>query len=373
MSKRDYYEVLGVSQNASQDEIKKAYRKKAREFHPDVNQAKDAEDKFKEVQEAYDVLSDTQKKAQYDRFGHQANTGGMGSGGFEGFGDFDFGDIFSSFFGGRPGGGARQANAPRKGQDIHKRMKVSFHDAVFGAEKKIKTQVYEECATCHGSGAHSKSDITTCSQCGGSGQVIQESQSIFGRTRTQTTCPKCSGTGKTIKKACRTCGGDGVVSKEKVVSVKIPKGIDTNNQLRMQGYGHKGVNGGPAGDLYIVFEVAQDGPFERHGDDLIIEMPLTVSQAALGDSIQVPTPYGDVKLKVPAGTQSEKTFRLKGKGMPNLRSKGTATGDLHIIAKVKIPTKLSKEQEKLFEQLQKTKLNASDASAWDKFKSIFKA
>ncbi len=372
MSKRDYYEVLGVSQEASQDEIKKAYRKKAREFHPDVNKSEGAEDQFKEVQEAYDVLSDSQKKAQYDRFGHQANQGGGGAG-FEGFGDFDFGDIFSSFFGGRPGAGARQANAPRKGQDIHKRMKVSFKDAVFGAEKKIKTNVYEECTTCHGSGAHSKSDITTCNECGGSGQVIREAQSIFGRTRTQATCPKCGGSGKTIKKSCKTCGGDGVVSKEKVVSVKIPKGIDTNNQLRMQGYGHKGVNGGPAGDLYIVFEVEAGGLFERHGDDLIIEMPLTVSQAALGDSVLVPTPYGDVKLKIPAGTQSEKTFRLKGKGMPNLRAKGSVTGDLHIITKIKIPTKLSKEQSKLFEQLSETKLNASDASAWDRFKSIFKA
>lgn len=369
MSKRDYYEVLGVSQSASQDEIKKAYRKKAREFHPDVNTAAGAEDKFKEVQEAYDVLSDAQKKGQYDRFGHQANTGG--GGGFEGFGDFDFGDIFSSFFGGNQGG-RTASNAPRKGQDIHKRMKVSFSEAVFGAEKKIKTEVYEECTTCHGSGAHSKSDIETCSECRGSGHVIRETQSIFGRQRTQTTCPKCQGQGKTIKKVCHTCRGDGVVAKEKVVSVKIPKGIDTNNQLRMQGFGHKGVNGGPSGDLYIVFEVIDDGRYERHGDDLLIEMPLTVTQATLGDDILVPTPYGDVKLKVPAGTQSEKTFRLKGKGMPNLRSKST-TGDLHIVTKVIIPTKLSKDQTKLFEQLAKTELHKNDHSAWDKFKSVFKS
>ena len=369
MSKRDYYDVLGVSQSASSDEIKKAYRKKAREFHPDVNKAQGAEDKFKEVQEAYDVLSDGNKKAQYDRFGHQMNQGGMGgAGGFEGF---DFGDIFSSFFGGGQTQNQARSNAPRKGQDIHKRMRVNFNDAVTGAEKKIKTQVYEECTTCHGSGAHSKSDIETCSECRGSGSVIREQQSIFGRTRTQTTCPKCGGKGKTIRKKCQTCSGDGVVSKEKVVSVKIPAGIDTNNQLRMQGYGHKGVNGGPSGDLYIVFEVIEDERFERHGDDLVLEMPLTIPQAVLGDDIEIPTPYGPVKLKVPSGTGSEKTFRIKGKGMPNLRTK--QKGDLHIVAKVIIPSKLTKEQEKLFKQLSKTNLESNDSSVWERFKSVFKS
>ena len=370
MSKRDYYEVLGTHQSASADEIKKAYRKKARETHPDVNKAPDAEAKFKEVQEAYDILSDQQKRSTYDRFGHEAANqgGGFGGGGFEGF---DFGDIFSSFFGGqgRSDAGAR-ANAPRKGQDIHKRMQVKFSDAVTGAEKKIKTQVYEECTTCHGSGAHSKSDIDTCSQCRGSGSVIAEQQTIFGRTRTQTTCPKCQGRGKTIKKRCGSCGGDGVVSNEKVVNVKIPAGIDTNQQLRMQGFGHKGINGGPAGDLYIVFEVEHDARFERSGDDLIMEMPLSITQATLGAEIEVPTPYGPVKLKVPAGTQSEKSFRLKGKGMPNVR--GRTTGDLHVISKVVIPTKLSSEQEKLFKKLADTNLEKNDASKWDRFKSVFK-
>jgi len=371
MSKRDYYEVLGLAQGASAEEIKKAYRKKARETHPDVNKGSDAEEKFKEIQEAYDILSDPQKRSTYDRFGHDAaNQGGFGGGG-AGFEGFDFGDIFSSFFGGgaRENAGAR-ANAPRKGQDIHKRMRVKFTEAVTGGEKKIKTQVYEECSTCHGSGAHSKTDVETCSTCRGSGAVIQEQQTIFGRTRTQTTCPKCQGRGKTIRKKCQSCQGDGVVSNEKIVNVKIPAGIDSNQQLRMQGFGHKGVNGGPSGDLYIVFEVESDDRFERSGDDLIMEMPLSVTQATLGADIEIPTPYGPVNLKIPAGTQADKTFRLKGKGMPNVR--GRTVGDLHVISKIIIPTKLTKDQEKLFEKLSDTHLEKNDSSKWDRFKSVFK-
>lgn len=367
MSKRDYYEVLGIDKNASAQDIKNAYRKLARKFHPDVNKEADAESKFKEVQEAYEVLSDQGKRSQYDRFGHQASQAGFG--GAEGFGggfDFDINDIFSSFFG---GGGRNQranANAPRKGQDIHKRMKVTFDEAVHGGKKNIRTMVYEECSSCHGSGAFSKNDIHTCSKCGGSGSVIMEQQTLFGRTRTQTTCPQCNGSGKTITKKCDTCAGEGVTGKEKTVSVNIPEGVDNNNQLRMPGFGHKGINGGPAGDLYIVFEVEDDSLYERHGDDLVIEIPITFAQAALGDEIIVPTPYGDVKLKIPAGTQSHKTFRLKGKGMPNLRSK--RKGDEHVIIKVITPTKLNKKQTQLLEQLSKTDLT-NDESIWDKIKS----
>jgi len=370
-NKRDYYEVLGVDKSAGDADIKKAYRRLARKYHPDVNKEADAETKFKEVQEAYEVLSDSQKRAQYDRFGHQTGQQG-GFGGFEGggFEGFDFNDIFSSFFG---GGGQRaqsRANQPRKGQDIHKRMKVSFDEAVKGGKKNIRTTVYEECTSCHGSGAHSKDDIKTCSQCGGSGTVTMEQQTMFGRTRTQTTCPKCSGSGKEIKKKCETCHGEGVVGKEKTVSVNIPEGIDTNNQLRMPGFGHKGVNGGPNGDLYIVFEVEDDPKYERHGDDLVMDMPITITQATLGDDITIPTPYGKVKLKIPAGTQSQKTFRIRGKGMPNLRSK--RKGDLHVVVRVITPTKLSKEQEKLFKKLADTNLEKNDESMWDKFKNVFK-
>ncbi|MFH5880832.1 MAG: molecular chaperone DnaJ [Candidatus Izemoplasmataceae bacterium] len=368
MSKRDYYEVLGIDKNASDAEIKSAYRKLARKYHPDVSKEDNAEAQFKEVQEAYEVLSDSNKRAQYDRFGHQASQAGFGGEGFGGF-DFDINDIFSSFFGGGAQRRGQATNAPRKGQDIHKRMKVSFSEAVHGGKKNIRTMVYEECSSCHGSGAHSKNDIHTCSKCGGSGSVIMEQQTLFGRTRTQTTCPSCNGSGKTISKKCESCAGDGVVGKEKTVSVNVPEGVDNNNQLRMPGFGHKGVNGGPAGDLYIVFEVEEDPLYERHGDDLVVEMPITFTQAALGDEIIVPTPYGDVKLKVPAGTQSHKTFRLKGKGMPNLRSK--RKGDEHVIIKVITPTKLSKKQQQLFEQLSKTDLT-QDENVWDKIKSKIK-
>ncbi len=371
MSKKDYYEVLGVSKDASQPDIKAAYRKLARKYHPDVSKEEDAETKFKEVREAYEVLSDSQKRAQYDRFGHSANQQGQGFGDFGsggGFGDFDFEDIFSSFFGGGRSRGQR-ANQPRKGQDIQKRMRVTFEEAVHGAKKKIRTTVYEECSSCHGSGAHSKDDIETCAKCQGTGAVTMEQQTMFGRTRTQTACPDCGGTGKTIKKTCGECGGEGIVGKEKTVAVNVPQGVDNNNQLRMPGFGHKGVNGGPPGDLYIVFEVAEDDVFERHGDDLVVEVPITVSQAALGDQIIVPTPYGNVKLKIPAGTQSHKTFRVKAKGMTNLRSK--RKGDLHAVIKVMIPSKLSKKQQDLFEQLSKTNLE-NEETIWDKVKNKFK-
>ncbi len=372
MSKRDYYEVLGVSKDASQADIKAAYRKLARKYHPDVSKEEDAETKFKEVREAYEVLSDTQKRTQYDRFGHSANQQGQGFGDFGGgggFGDFDFEDIFSSFFGGGRSRSAR-SNQPRKGQDIQKRMRVTFDEAVHGVKKKIRTTVYEECSSCHGSGAHSKDDVETCAKCQGSGAVTMEQQTMFGRTRTQTACPDCGGTGKTIKKKCAECGGEGIVGKEKTISVTVPQGVDTNNQLRMPGFGHKGVNGGPPGDLYIVFEVEEDDVFERHNDDLVVEVPITVAQAALGDQIIVPTPYGNVKLKIPAGTQSHKTFRVKGKGMTNLRSK--RKGDLHAVIKVMIPSKLSKKQQQLFEQLSKTDLQ-NEESIWDKVKNKFKA
>lgn len=369
MSKRDYYEVLGVNKNAEQADIKKAYRQLAKKYHPDVSTEKDAETKFKEVQEAYDVLSDSQKRSQYDRFGHEAANG---QGGFGGFGgntggfDFDINDIFSSFFGGAGGGGRSQANRPRKGQDIQKKMPITFKESIFGGKKKVRVTVHEECHTCHGSGAYSKNDIKSCSQCHGSGRVTVEQQSLFGRTRTQTTCPKCHGTGKEITKKCPTCNGEGIESKNKDIEVTIPEGIDTGQQIRLEGYGNKGYQGGPPGDLYILFEVKRHDLFERHGDDIVIEVPITFSQAALGDSIQVPTPYGDVKLKVPSGTQSGTTFRLRSKGAPNVRTKNK--GDEHVVIKVVTPSKIDKQQTKLFEQLAKTDLT-KNSTIWDKFKA----
>lgn len=367
MDKRDYYDVLGIKKDAADADIKGAYRKLAKKYHPDVSTEENAEAKFKEVQEAYEVLSDSTKRGQYDRFGHQANNGqGFNTSGFGGF-DFDINDIFSNFFGG--GGQSRNSNRPRKGSDLQKRMNVSFEEAIFGAKKKIKVTAHEECTTCHGTGAHSKKDVKTCSQCHGKGTVIVEQQSLFGRTRSQATCPSCGGSGKEITKKCNTCHGEKVISHNKEIEITVPEGIDTGQQIRLEGYGSKGNNGGPSGDLYLLFEVKKDPLYERHGDDLVIEVPITFVQAAIGDSIKVPTPYGDVKLKVPAGTQSKTTFRLRGKGAPNVRSK--RKGDEHVIIDVVTPNKLSKQQVKLFEQLGKTDLT-EDSSIWKRFKSARK-
>ena len=357
----------------AKEDIKKAYRKLAKKYHPDVSTEKDAEKKFKEVQEAYDVLSDSQKKAQYDQFGHQAPGGGFGQGGFSssGFGDFDFSDIFSSFFG---GGASRsrgtRRNAPRKGSDIRKVMTIEFEEAVFGKKEKIKVPIYDECHVCHGKGAKSKSDIKTCSRCNGNGTVIMEEQTIFGRTRTQATCPTCGGTGKEIKNKCPNCNGEGVERVTKTVEVKVPSGIDNNQHIRLPGYGNKGQNGGPNGDLYILIKVKPSDKYVRQGDDLIITHPITFSQAALGDEIKVPTVYGDVMLKIPSGTQSESKFRLRGKGMTNVRTK--QKGDQHVIVTVVTPKKLSSEQKRLFEELSKIEDDPDENKGfWQKFKSNF--
>ncbi len=365
--KRDYYDVLGIDKNADDASIKKAYRTKAKKYHPDVSTEDNAEAKFKEVQEAYEVLSDSQKRSQYDRFGHQANNGqGFNTSGFGGF-DFDINDIFSSFFGG--GGQQRTSTRRRKGQDIQRRMNISFEEAIFGAKKKIRVTAHEECHTCHGTGAHSKNDVKTCTRCHGKGTVIVEQQSIFGRTRTQTTCPQCGGEGKEITKKCNTCNGEGIETHNKEIEITIPAGIDNGQQIRLERYGNKGFNGGPSGDLYILFEVKAHALYERHGDDLVIEIPITFAQAALGDTVKVPTPHGDVKLKIPAGTQSKTTFRLRGKGAPNIRTK--RYGDEHVIIDVITPTKLNKQQQKLFEQLSSTDLT-KDSTVFDKFKKALR-
>jgi len=364
MSKRDYYEVLGIPKNADDATIKSAYRKLAKKYHPDVSQEDNAEAKFKEVQEAYEVLSDGSKRQQYDTFGHQANDGqGFTSSGF----DFDINDIFSSFFGG--GASRTSQSRARKGQDLQRRMNVSFEEAIFGAKKKIKVTAHDECTSCHGTGAYSKGDIKTCSKCHGSGSVTVEQQSIFGRTRTQQSCPNCNGTGKEITRKCGVCHGEGTISREKEIEVTVPKGIDSGQQIRLEGYGRKGVNGGPAGDLYILFEVKANPLYDRHGDDLVLELPITFVQAALGDSVKVPTPHGDVKLKVPPGTQSTTTFRLRGKGAPNVRSK--RLGDLHVVITVVTPESLSRQQMKLFEQLGKTDLT-KQSNIWTKYKKAVK-
>ena len=346
MSKRDYYEVLGINKGATQDEIKKAYRKLSKKFHPDINKEPDADEKFKEVKEAYEVLSDEQKRAHYDQFGHTDPNQGFGGGGdFGGFGGFE--DIFSTFFGGG-GGRRRDPNAPRQGADLQYTMSLKFEDAVFGKETEIEIPREENCDTCNGTGAKKGTQPETCSHCQGTGQLNTEQNTPFGRIVNRRVCHYCNGTGKEIKHKCSTCGGAGRVNKRRKISVKIPAGIDDGQQLRVSGQGEPGINGGPAGDLYVVFHIQSHEFFERDGDDVYCEVPVTFVQAALGDDIEVPTLHGKVKLKVPAGTQTGTKFRLRGKGIPNVRGRGI--GDQHIIVKVITPTKLTEKQKQLLRE-----------------------
>jgi molecular chaperone DnaJ len=369
MSKRDYYEVLGVSKSASKDEIKKAYRRLAKKYHPDVSTEADATEKFKEVQEAYDVLSDDTKRAQYDQFGHAGPNQGFGGGGFGGadFGGFGFEDIFSTFFGG--GSRRRDPNAPRQGADLQYSMTLDFEEAIFGKETDIEIPTEEACDTCHGSGAKPGTSKETCSHCKGSGQISVEQNTPFGRIVNRRTCQHCGGTGQVIKEKCTTCHGTGKVRKRKKIHVKIPAGIDDGQQIRVAGQGEPGVNGGPSGDLYIVFRVRAHEFFERQGDDIICEMPLTFVQAALGDEVEVPTVHGKVKLKIPAGTQTGTEFRLKGKGAPNVR--GYGQGDQYVIARVVTPTKLSARQKELLKELADEDLHKGD-NLFAKLKRAFK-
>ncbi|GIN60405.1 chaperone protein DnaJ [Robertmurraya siralis] len=347
MSKRDYYEVLGVSKSASKDEIKKAYRKLSKKYHPDINKEADADEKFKEVKEAYEVLSDDAKRSQYDQFGHTDPNQGFGGGGFGGGGFGGFEDIFETFFG---GGGSRRRdpNAPRQGADLQYTMTLSFEEAVFGKETDIEIPREETCDTCHGSGAKPGTKPETCKHCNGSGQLNVEQNTPFGRIVNRRVCHHCSGTGKEIKHKCSTCGGTGKVKKRRKIHVKIPAGIDDGQQLRVSGQGEPGINGGPAGDLYVVFHVRSHEFFERDEDDIYCEMPITFVQAALGDEIEVPTLHGKVKLKVPAGTQTGTKFRLRGKGVPNVR--GYGVGDQHVIMRIVTPTKLTEKQKQLLQE-----------------------
>lgn len=371
MSKRDYYEVLGVGKNASKDEIKKAYRKLSKKYHPDINKEPGADEKFKEAKEAYENLSDDQKRAQYDQFGHtDPNQGAGGFGGdFGGFGGFD--DIFSSIFGG--GARRRDPNAPRQGADLQYTMTLSFEDAVFGKDTTIEIPREETCDTCKGSGARPGTKPETCSHCGGAGQLNVEQNTPFGKIVNRRVCQYCSGTGKQIKHKCSTCGGSGRVNKRKTIKVNIPAGVDDGQQMRVSGQGEPGVNGGPPGDLFVVFHVRAHEFFERDGDDIYCEMPLTFAQAALGDEIEVPTLHGKVKLKVPAGTQTGTKFRLKGKGVANVR--GYGQGDQHIVVRVVTPTNLTENQKDIIREFAEVTGNRPDEhemSFFDKVKRAFK-
>ena len=367
-NKRDYYEVLGVSKTATDDEIKKAYRSLAKKYHPDICKEPDAEEKFKEVNEAYETLSDPQKRQMYDQYGFdgpQANFGGAGAGGFGGF--EDLGDIFANFF----GGGARQRSrgGVRRGDDIERLMDLQFEEAVLGCKKTINIDISEPCTACGGSGAYSKSDIQTCSKCQGSGYVTVEQRTIFGVTRSRTVCPKCGGRGQEIKKKCEKCNGKGSITKNKDIEVTIPAGVDTGLQIRLQGKGGAGDLGGEPGDLYIRFRVKPHKIFKRDGDTIILEAPVSIFDAVLGTNLAIPTIYGDVSLKIPAGTQSGTKFRLRGKGTQNPRTK--RTGDQIVIVNLVTPTNITPEEKKLYEKLQEIE-NKEKKSPWEKFKSLFK-
>ena len=371
--KRDYYEVLGVSKTATEEEIKKAYRSLAKKYHPDLNpDNKEAEEKFKEVNEAYETLSDPTKRSQYDQFGHagpQQFGGGAYGGGFDGFGGIN--DIFEAFFGGgaRRGGSASSSTRPRQGDDIEQTVTIDFMESINGCKREIKVNVEEECSSCGGTGAFSKKDINVCGRCHGRGSVIVEQNSLFGRIQTQTTCPKCGGKGQEITRKCDSCGGKGRVRKAKDITITIPAGVADGMSMRIEGKGYAGYNGGPNGDLYIHVRVKKHEDFVREGDDIYLEIPISVTQAVLGDNIEVPTVYGNVSLKIPAGTQPNTKFRLKGKGAKNVRSR--INGDQYVTVKVEIPTSLSSEEKSIFEQLRKTEGNKGE-SAWEKFKKKFK-
>ncbi len=366
MSKKDYYEVLGLTKGASDDEIKKSYRKMAKKYHPDVNKEPGAEDKFKEVNEAYEVLSDPQKKATYDQFGHAGMEGaGFNQGGFGGFEDFS--DIFGSFFGGGFGGGrTRQSNGPRKGNDRFMQMRIDFMDAVFGKEEEITIDVDEQCTACGGTGAYSKSDIHTCSTCGGSGKVTSQQRTPFGVFQSQSVCPDCGGSGKTVAKKCDKCHGRGYEHKRVKLNIKIPAGIQSGQQVRVPNKGERGINGGSNGDLYIEILVTRHKTFVRDGNDIRITVPISALDATLGCKLEVPTVYGDVDLTIPAGTQHGQQFRLRGKGVKTQRG---AQGDQFVEVVIEIPTKITREEKELYETIRNKKAHESP---FEKFKRAFK-
>ena len=382
MAKRDYYDVLGVNKSASDAEIKSAFRKLAKKYHPDLNKEADAAEKFKEVQEAYDVLSDESKRKTYDQFGHAAfdqgaagenpygNYGGYGGfSGFDtsgfGFDDIDLGDILNAAFGGGFGGRKKNSNKPQKGEDVLYRMKISFKDAVFGSKKDITLDLTEECETCDGKGGFKEK---TCHVCNGTGKISRQQNSLFGSFMTQTTCSDCRGTGKTFERTCTDCKGTGYVTARKTITVTVPAGVDTGTQIRIKGKGEAGVNGGPNGDIFVEFIVAEDELFEREGNDLYLTLPITVTDAVLGAEKDVPILDGKIKLTIPSGSQNGDKLRIKGKGVPFLNS--SKVGDLYIILNVIIPTKIDRKQRKIFEDLRDTELENNDI--FKKYKKYFR-
>ncbi len=376
-NKRDYYEVLGVQKNAGEDEIKKAYRSLAKKYHPDMNPGdKDAEMKFKEVNEAYAVLSDSEKRSKYDRFGHAAFDpsagGGSGFGGFGGFGgaDFDFGDIFSSFFGGGGGSGRSRQNMPIDGDDIGARVTISFNEAAFGTKKEVSFARIEVCGDCGGKGAKNESDIETCSECRGTGRVTVKQQTILGYMQTQRACQNCRGSGKIIKTPCSNCNGKGRIKINKRLEVNIPAGIDDRQNIVLRGQGSAGTNGGSPGDLIIEVRVKEDKIFERDGNNIFCEVPISFAEAALGAEIDVPIlGGGSEKFKIPEGTQSGTSFTLRGKGISDINTK--RPGDLIITVAIETPRNLNSEQKKLLSDFAASLGENNGAKKESFFKKLF--
>ena len=376
-TKRDYYEVLGISKDASDAEIKSAFRKKAKEFHPDLNKDNpEAAEKFKEAQEAYSVLSDASKKQMYDQYGHAGVGGSSGQGGFGGFSSgsyggsgFGFEDIFESLFGGNGGfggfsnfGGEDTSSRSRRGSDALMRMSVEFEEAIYGTEKKFNLDVVEECEECNGHGGHNPEK---CSTCHGSGTITTQQQSLFGSFVSRTTCPDCQGKGKTYKKKCSECNGKGRIKRNKKITINIPAGINTGDRLRVSGKGNPGQNGGDNGDLYIEFVVGKHDFFVRDDDDIYLEVPLSITEAALGCKKTIPTLYGNVKLNISAGTDSGDKQRIKGKGVDN--EYHNSKGDMFVVFKVITPKKLSRSEKELFEKLDKTLEDDNIIKKFNKF------
>lgn len=376
MNKKDYYEILGVSKTASDEEIKRSFRKLAKQYHPDVNKEPGAEEKFKEIGEAYAILSDPAKRKQYDQFGHAAFQNGAGGAGGAGFQDFNFGDInlddiLNDFFGGgfsgfgSFGGGRRSTSRKSRGKDLRVVTNLTFEEACFGCEKDITVTTDTSCPKCKGTGGFNEK---RCSTCSGQGRVLEQQQTIFGYMQTQKICPDCGGSGHTFEKSCDECRGKGIISKEKTLTVTIPEGVDENSQLRLSGKGPAGANGGPNGDIFIEFNIKDHPLYERNGADIYLEVPITIIDASLGCKKEIPTLYGNVYLEIKPGTQNYTKLKLKGKGIktPNSLTKGNMYAVINIIT----PTKLDRKQKKLLQELSETDLE--DGVEFKEFKKFLK-
>ena len=371
MAKRDYYEVLGVSRSASDDDLKSAFRQLARQYHPDVSDDPDAEEKFKEINEAYAVLSDSEKRAAYDRYGHAGvNTQGMPD-----FTNIDLSDILEGIFGfgGFGGmGGRRARNAPRRGADLSSRIRLTFEEAAFGVEKEVQITRDETCSTCNGSGAKPGTSPKTCPNCNGQGEVRQVHQTLLGSMVQVVTCPRCNGRGEVIEMPCTTCNGRGLERKTISKMVTIPAGVSSGIQIRLAGEGQPGINGGPHGNFYLEIDVEPHKFFRRKGDDILLDLDINVAQAVLGDEIRIPTLNGDVDLRIPPGTQPGKIFRLRERGIPHLR--GSGKGDELVTVSVQIPKRLSDDQRTLFEELAQTMdpdIKIQEQSFFEKLRDVF--